>query len=81
MSGEAAHVSPAASTFGSRYSRELHREHAAGELAGQVRTLNGQLQRDFSATLPANHPIYARLVNYAGFLISRFQIGVDGKTP
>ena len=56
-------------------------EHAAGELAGQVRTLNDQLQRDLSVTLPTNHPIYAWLVNYAGFLISRFQIGVDGKTP
>ena len=56
-------------------------EHAAGELAGQARALNDQLQLAYGTALPTNHPIHTWMVNHAGFLISRFQAGVGGKTP
>ena len=44
-----------------------HVVHAVGELAGQARALNDQLQVAYGKTLPTNHPIYTWLVSHAGF--------------
>ena len=56
-------------------------ERANGEFGGMARTLNDQLIYNYNFVPPTNHPIYTWLINHASFLTSRFQVGVDGKTP
>ena len=55
-------------------------ENANGQFGGMARTLNDHLISNYNWTPPTQHPIYAWLINYSSFLLSRFQIGVDGRT-
>ena len=55
-------------------------ENANGQFGGMARTLNDHLIHNYKWTPPTQHPIYAWLINYSSFLLSRFQVGVDGKT-
>ena len=55
-------------------------ERANGEFGGMARTLNDQLIFNYQWTPSTTHPIYAWLIIYASYLLTRFHVGVDGKT-
>ncbi len=64
---------------------EGHQANGAVEIAnsqfgGMARTLNDQLIFNYTWTPPTNHLVYAWLVNHSSFLLTRFQVGVDGRT-
>ena len=55
-------------------------ERAVQDVEGMVRTLKDQLETSYSTKIESGHPVLTWLVNHAGMLLSRFQIGVDGNT-
>ncbi len=55
-------------------------ENANGQFGGMAHTLNDHLIANYGWTPPTKHPVYTWLINHSSFLLTRFQVGVDGKT-
>ena len=55
-------------------------ENAIKELEKQIRVLKLGLEQKIQLVLKDDHPLMAWLPEYAGFLLSRFQVAADGKT-
>ena len=45
-----------------------------------MRAMRGALEERIGMSLPEGHPVWAWLVEHAGALITRFEVGHDGKT-
>ena len=58
-----------------------HRTCSGGLVAGQTRTLKTALERRIGARVPPDARILCWLVEFAAYLMSRCDIGSDGKTP
>lgn len=56
-------------------------ESAVGRLQAQARTLKSCLEEHYGKVVHAKHPILCWMVDYCGCLLSRFQLGADGRTP
>ena len=56
-------------------------EIAIKEFEKQIRVLKIGLEQKIQKVLKDDHPIMAWIPEYAGFLLSRFQVAADGKTP
>ena len=56
-------------------------ERAVGLVAGQARTLKAALEHRMGARIPPDARILCWLVEFAVYLMSRCDIGSDGKTP
>ena len=56
-------------------------DNAIKELEKQIRVLKIGLEQKIQKVLKDDHPIMAWIPEYAGFLLSRFQVAADGKTP
>jgi hypothetical protein len=55
-------------------------ERGIQDIEGQVRVLKDMLDQKYNRKIESTHPILPWLVNHAGVLITRFQVGVDGRT-
>ena len=55
-------------------------ENAIKELEKQIRVLKIALEQKIPQVLKDDHPLMAWIPEYAGFLLSRFQVAADGKT-
>ena len=55
-------------------------ERAVQSIEGQVRVLKIAVERRWKAEIPVDHPVLAWAVEYASFLLNRFEVGHDGKT-
>ena len=49
-------------------------------VGGQVRSMKGALESRWGVTIEAKHPMIAWMVEYASYLLNRFEVGNDGKT-
>jgi len=56
-------------------------ESGVAVAGGQIRALKLMLEDRFREEIGSDHAIIPWLVDYAGFLLTRFGIGRDGKTP
>ena len=56
-------------------------ERAIQEVEGVVRTLKDQVEEKYQQRLQQDHPFLVWLIRHAGDLWSKYQLGVDGKTP
>ena len=56
-------------------------ERGIQSVQGQVRTMRNAVEAKYGARLEVHHPIWCWLAEYAGHLITRFEVGLDGKTP
>ena len=56
-------------------------ERAVLSIGGQVRTLKLAVEGSFNIKLPPHSPIMHWLIPWAAFVLSRFEVGVDGRTP
>ena len=56
-------------------------ERAIQEVEGLVRTLKDQVEEKYQQHIQQDHPFLAWLIRHAVDLWSKFQLGVDGKTP
>ena len=50
-------------------------------MEGQIRVLKDALETRLGVTVASNHNILAWVVEFAGTLINRYEVGHDGKTP
>ena len=48
---------------------------------GQIRVLKDAFETRVGAQIPSNHNILAWLVEFAGTVVNRYEVGRDGKTP
>ena len=48
---------------------------------GQIRVLKDALGSRMKRGIPANHNVIAWMVEFAGVLVNRYEVGHDGKTP
>ena len=55
-------------------------ERAVQTVQGMVRTLRSALEEKWGVELPIEHPVWPWLVEYAAFLLTRGEVGKDGKT-
>ena len=55
-------------------------ERAVQTVQGMVRTMRSALEEKWGVELPIDHPIWPWLVEYAAFLLTRGEVGKDGKT-
>ena len=55
-------------------------ERAVRSVQGVVRTMRSALEEKWGIVLDEGHAIWAWMVEYAAFLISRCEVGKDGKT-
>ena len=55
-------------------------ERAIQSVQGQVRVLKLALERRWGVLIPARHCVIPWLVEYAAYLLNRFEVGQDGKT-
>ena len=55
-------------------------ERAMQSIEGQLRVLKLALERRWMAEIPVHHLVLAWAVEYASFLLNRFEVGHDGKT-
>ena len=55
-------------------------ERAVQSVAGQVRVLLGALEEKWGFAVPCDHPLLPYVVEYAGVLLNRFEVGADGRT-
>ena len=56
-------------------------ESAIGVIGGQVRTMRAALQHKLGVEVDHRTPITRWLIDYSGELLTRFNVGQDGKTP
>ena len=55
-------------------------ERAIQSVEGQVRVLRDALEARLSVKIEAKHPVMTCLVEYAAFILNRYEVGKDGKT-
>ena len=55
-------------------------ERAIQSVAQQTRVFKGALEATRGAKIPSKHYVIPWVVEYAGFLLNRFEVGSDGKT-
>ena len=55
-------------------------ERAVQTVQGMVRTMRSALEEKWGVELPIEHPVWPWLVEYAAFLLTRGEVGKDGKT-
>ena len=55
-------------------------ERAIQSVSGQTRVLLGALEEKWGCSIPYDHPLICYIVEYAGVLLNRFEVGVDGRT-
>ena len=55
-------------------------ERAIQAVESQLRTMKMALEKRWGKSVPDNHPIVTWMVEYGAFLLSRFEVGKDGKT-
>ena len=55
-------------------------ERAIQSVQGQVRVLKLALEDRLQVKIPHRHPVVPWIMEYAGFLLNRFEVGRDGKT-
>ena len=55
-------------------------ERAIQSESGQVRVLLSELEDRWGSIIPYDHPMICYVVEYAGILLNRFDVGVDGTT-
>ena len=55
-------------------------ENTVRRLKGQVRTIRSGLENHMGVTVERSHPIVPWMIRHAGALITRYQVGPDGKT-
>ena len=56
-------------------------ERGVQTVEGQVRVLKDALEMRLETEIPSNHNILAWLVEFAGTVVNRYEVGRDGKTP
>ena len=56
-------------------------ERGIQTVEGQIRVLKDALETRLVTRVPSNHNILAWLVEFAGVLVNRYEVGRDGKTP
>ena len=56
-------------------------ERGIQAVEGQIRVMKDALEFRIKESVPGNHSVMAWLVEYAGVLINRYEVGHDGKTP
>ena len=56
-------------------------ERAVQAIEGRCRTILVALEARIKIPLPANHPVVAWAVEHAPYLLNRYQLGPDGRTP
>ena len=55
-------------------------ERAVQTVQSMVRTMRSALEEKWGVELPIEHPVWPWLVEYAAFLLTRGEVGKDGKT-
>jgi hypothetical protein len=55
-------------------------ERGIQSIEGQVRVLLDALESRWNVKIPVDHPILCYIIEYAAFVINRFEVGHDGKT-
>ena len=55
-------------------------ERGVQSIEGQLRVIKLALETRWGAEIPVEHPILAWAVEYASFLLNRYEVGHDGKT-
>jgi hypothetical protein len=55
-------------------------ERAIQSVQGQVRVLKLAAEKRWGVEIPHRHPVVPWMVEYAAFLLNRFEVGHDGKT-
>ena len=55
-------------------------ENAVRELGKQIRTIKSFVEAKYQIELGPRHPLLSWLIPYAGQLLSRFQVGTNGRT-
>ena len=78
-SGQIEGIIPEASPVGSHQSNGMV-ERGVQAVEGQVRTMRSALEERIGIKLDMKDAIWPWLIEYAGYLINRFEVGHDGKT-
>ena len=55
-------------------------KRAIQSVSGQTRVLLSALEEKWGCSMPYDHPLICYIVEYAGVLLNRFEVGVDGRT-
>ena len=55
-------------------------ERAVQTVQGMIRTMRSALEDKWGVKLSIGHPVWTWMVEYAAFLLTRFEVGKDGKT-
>ena len=55
-------------------------ERAIGSVGAQVRVIRSALEERWGVKLVGEHPIFTWMAEYAAVLLSRIEVGQDGKT-
>jgi hypothetical protein len=55
-------------------------ERGIQSIEGQVRVLLGALESRWKVKMPVDHPILCYMIEYAAYLLNRFEVGRDGRT-
>ena len=55
-------------------------ERAVQSVEGQVRVLKLALEKRWGAEIPSKHAVIPWMIEYAAYLLNRFEVGHDGKT-
>ena len=55
-------------------------ERAVQSVQGMIRTLRSAVEEKWKVKLPTDHAIWPRMAEYAGYLLSRAEVGKDGRT-
>ena len=56
-------------------------ERGVQTVEGQIRVLKDALEMRLEVQIPSNHNILSWLVEFAGTVVNRYEVGRDGKTP
>ena len=56
-------------------------ERGVQTVEGQIRVLKDALEMRLEVRIPSNHNILSWLVEFAGTVVNRYEVGRDGKTP
>ena len=56
-------------------------ERGVQTVEGQIRVLKDALEARLGARVPSDHNVLAWLVEFAGTVVNRYEVGRDGKTP
>ena len=56
-------------------------EKSVGDFVGQLRTLKTALESRLKAKLSSSHPVMHWLIEHTAYILNKFSLGSDGKTP